>query len=91
MKKITLLTFLLTFTCLTSFAESIPTDLDESQHKNITRAEFLKRAETHFTRMDINADGVLTPDERKTGRERMREHHRNHKEQLRENVTPPAQ
>ncbi len=91
MKKITLLFSLLTFASIAAFAEGMPIDSDAHQNKDITRADFVKRADTHFTRMDVNADGVLSLDERKAGREKMREHHRNHKEQLRENVTPPAQ
>lgn len=91
MKKITLLASLLIFNSLTALAENAPMDSDGPQHKDITRAEFLKRAETHFTKMDANADGVLTPDERKAGRENMREHRRAHRDHPSGNATPPAQ
>lgn len=91
MKKITLLASLLIFTSLTALAENMPMDSDGPQHKDITRADFLKRADTHFSRMDVNADGVLTPDERKAGREKMLEHRRGHKDKRDEKAPPTDQ
>lgn len=91
MKKITLLGFLFAITYTTAFAEGMPIDSDMHQNKDIARADFLKRADKHFSRMDVNADGVLTPDERKAGREKMLEHHRGHKDQRAEKAPPTDQ
>jgi hypothetical protein len=92
MKKITLLLgTLLTFACAVAFAEEMPMSADGPQHKNITRAEFSKHAEEHFTKMDTNSDGLLSPEERKAGREKMREHRRERKEQRSEKMSPAAQ
>lgn len=92
MKKITLLlSTLLTFACTVAFAEDMPVRSDAPPHKNITRAEFLKHAEEHFTKMDANSDGVLSPEEHKAGREQMRERLRERKDQRGERTPPAAQ
>lgn len=42
---------------------------------DITKAEFLKLAETHFNKMDTNHDGVVSLEERKAWHKQMRAKH----------------
>jgi hypothetical protein len=39
--------------------------MDKDEKRTVTKAEFIKRAEEMFMRMDVNKDGKLTPEERK--------------------------
>lgn len=41
---------------------------------NITHEQFMKLAEKRFQKMDANADGVISLDERKAMREKMQQH-----------------
>lgn len=43
-------------------------------HKDVTRAEALAKAAERFDRVDTNKDGVLTKDERRAMRHKMRDH-----------------
>jgi Ca2+-binding EF-hand superfamily protein len=61
MKKIiTLALVSLFFLNSSTFAE-----MDKDEKRTVTKAEFVKRAEEMFARMDVNKDGKLTPEERK--------------------------
>jgi Ca2+-binding EF-hand superfamily protein len=61
MKKIiTLALVSLFFLNSSTFAE-----MDKDEKRTVTKAEFIKRAEEMFMRMDVNKDGKLTPEERK--------------------------
>ena len=42
------------------------------------------RIEEHFARADTDGDGLLSEAERRTAREQMREHHREHRKHMRE-------
>lgn len=82
MKQKLLLAALLAISFNLAQAESVPSQppgIDQHggpgmEHKgNVTREEFNRRGSEHFERMDVNQDGVLSEDERKAGRENMRE------------------
>jgi hypothetical protein len=61
MKKIVTLALVsLFFLNSSTFAE-----MDKDEKRTVTKAEFIKRAEEMFMRMDVNKDGKLTPEERK--------------------------
>jgi hypothetical protein len=51
---------------------------------DMSKAEFLQRAESHFEKMDTNHDGVVSLAERKAWHQQMRATHR----EMRENQTP---
>jgi Ca2+-binding EF-hand superfamily protein len=59
-KMITLALVSLFFLNSSTFAE-----MDKDEKRTVTKAEFIKRAEEMFMRMDVNKDGKLTPEERK--------------------------
>lgn len=66
---------LLAMSCTAAFAEDHPAGAEGiNKDRDITRAEHAKRADEHFTKMDTNADGTLSKDERKAAHEKMREH-----------------
>jgi len=52
--------------------EKKTTDKKNWETKSITKAEFLKKEEEKFNKMDANKDGVLTPEERKAYWEAMK-------------------
>ena len=68
MKRIILLMALLAApVALASHHEDMPKG-------DMSKADFLKKAEERFNKMDSNKDGMLSQDERKAAHKKMREH-----------------
>lgn len=67
----------------------------ELEHKNITRAEFIKHAEDRFSKMDANNNGELSLEERKASYQKFRENRQDRKERQNERnrrkQSPPSQ
>jgi hypothetical protein len=53
----------------------------KDQKGTVTKEAFIKQAEKEFTRMDVNNDGKLTPDERKAYRQAKKLERQQKKEQ----------
>lgn len=77
--KLMIASVLLAIMSSTAFAEDEHAKA-EFKDRQVTRAEFTKHADERFTRMDTNADGTLSPEERKAAHQKFREHRRDRKE-----------
>lgn len=75
-----------------AFAEDVPAKGEFNKNRQVTRAEFTKHADERFTKMDTNADGTLSLEERKAAHQKMREHRHDRKEvHTGDKKTPPPQ
>lgn len=63
-----------------AFAEDGPAKGEFNKDRQVTRAEFTKHADDRFTKMDSNADGTLSPEERKAAHQKMRQNRHEHKQ-----------
>lgn len=78
--KLLIAAVLLATLSASAFAEDAPVKGEFNKDRQVTRAEFTKHADERFTKMDTNADGTLSPEERKAAHQKMREHRHDRKE-----------
>lgn len=90
--KLLIAAVLLATLSASAFAEDAPVKGEFNKDRQVTRAEFTKHADERFTKMDTNADGTLSPEERKAAHQKMREHRHDRKEgRTGVEKTPPTQ